>query len=143
MSATVFVDTNVFVYQLDARDPEKQERARAWLERLWTEESGRVSSQVLQELYVTVTRKLENPLAADEARKLVRSLLTWNPVLVDGRVLEAAWRLEDRYDLSWWDACIVAAAQAARCSTLLTEDLQGGQVLDGVEVVDPFTVPPQ
>jgi predicted nucleic acid-binding protein len=74
MTALVFVDTNVLVYQLDSREPAKQLRARGWLDYLWAARTGRISSQVLQELYVTVTRKLEPGLELDAARKVVRSL---------------------------------------------------------------------
>jgi predicted nucleic acid-binding protein len=138
----VFVDTNVFVYRLDAADAQKQARARAWLEQLWSERSGRVSYQVLVELYTTLTRKLAKPLAVAEAREAVQALSAWSPVVVDDKVLDGAWAIEARYGLSWWDALVVAAARVAGCRFLLTEDLQHGQELAGVEVVDPFLTEP-
>lgn len=138
----VFVDTNVFVYRFDATEPEKQSRAERWHKHLWRERSGRLSVQVLQELYSSLTRKLGEPMEAAEARTVVRSLLSWNPVPVDPRTIEGAWRLEDRYSLSWWDALIVSAAQIAGCRHLLTEDLSHDQDLEGVRVVDPFQVEP-
>lgn len=134
----VFVDTNLFVYSLDVSEPEKQQRAREWLVRLWDTDTGRVSIQVLQELYSTLTRKLDHPLEPEEARRVVRGLFAWNPVPVDRRTLEGAWRLQDRFSLSWWDALIVSAARLAGCDRLLTEDLSHGQNLDGVEVLSPF-----
>lgn len=138
----VFVDTNVLVYRLDVSEADKQRRAQAWLDHLWTERSGRVSYQVLVELYVTLTRKLALPLAARDAREAVEALVAWRPVPVDDEVLDGAWAIEERYGLSWWDAMVVAAARVAGCRFLLTEDLQHGQDLGGVEVVDPMQVDP-
>jgi predicted nucleic acid-binding protein len=143
MSATVFVDTNILVYRRDAGQGEKQARADAWMERLWAERNGRLSYQVLQEYYVTVTAKLRPGLDAEAARNDVRSLLAWHPIRVDAGVIEAAWVLQDRYKLSWWDSLIVAAAQVADCRVLLTEDLQDGQELGEVRVVNPFQHAPE
>ncbi len=142
MSATIFVDTNVLVYRRDAGQGEKQAQAEAWMERLWSGRNGRLSYQVLQEYYVTVTLKLSPGLDAEAARNDVRSLLAWHPVAVDSGVVEGAWVIQDRYQLSWWDALIVAAAQVANCRFLLTEDLQDGQELGGVQVVSPFSNSP-
>lgn len=143
MSAMVFVDANVLVYRRDAGKGEKQARASAWMERLWEARNGRLSYQVLQEFYVTVTAKLQRGLDAESARSDVRTLLAWHPVPVDARVLEGAWVLQDRYGLSWWDALIVAAAQVADCRFLLTENLQDRQELDEVEVLNPFRHAPE
>lgn len=140
MAARVFVDTNVLVYAIDQADLKKHRTARAWRDELWKTRRGRVSFQVLQELYVTVAQK--RPAARAEARADVRDLLAWRPVPVDGGLLERGWVLQDRYRLSFWDALIVAAAQAASCRYLLTEDLQADQDLDGVLVVNPFLQDP-
>jgi predicted nucleic acid-binding protein len=141
MSVPVFVDTNVLVYARDASEPEKQAVARGWMEHLWTSTSGRLSVQVLQEFYVTVTRKLRPGLPPDEARADVRALAAGRPIRIDEAMVEAAWRVEDRLGLSFWDALIVSAAQAAGCVTLLTEDLQHGLEIDGLVVADPFRTP--
>ncbi len=138
MTARLFVDSNVLVYARDASEPEKQARAREWMASLWSQGRGRVSAQVLNEFYVTVTRKLKPGLSREEARKDVRDLASWNPIATDGRLLEAAWNVEDRHGLSFWDALIVAAAHAAGCDRLLTEDLKDGQDFGGLTVVDPF-----
>lgn len=134
----VFVDTNVLVYARDAGEATKQPQARAWLEQLWRARTGRLSFQVLQEFYVIVTRKLDPGLTPTEARAEVRNLFAWRPVAVDGEMVEAAWSLEDRHSLSFWDALILAAARAAGCERVLSEDLSDGEVYDGVEVVNPF-----
>jgi predicted nucleic acid-binding protein len=138
MTGLCFVDTNVLVYFRDASEPQKQRRARAWLERLWASRAGRLSYQVLSEFYVTVTQRLDPGLEPVAARTDVRNLMAWQPVSADRAVMERAWAVQDRYRLSWWDALIVSAAQKAGCEILLTEDLQDGQVLDGPRVVDPF-----
>ncbi len=138
MTAKVFVDTNVLVYARDSSEPDKQPAAAAWMRHLWETRSGCLSMQVLQEFYMTVTRKLEPGLSPAAARLEVQSLLAWEPLPIDTRVLTGAWELEDRLSLSWWDALIVAAAKVAGANKLLTEDLQEGLQIDGVLVVSPF-----
>jgi predicted nucleic acid-binding protein len=136
MTAPVFVDSNIFLYAVDDADPRKQRLARDWRAELWKSRRGRISFQVLNEFYVNAVRL--KPAAHDDARAEVRDLLAWNPVLVDAALIERGWRLQDRYQLSYWDSLIVAAAKTASCGFLLTEDLQDGQKFDGVEVVNPF-----
>ena len=136
MIAPVFVDTNVFIYALDDADRKKQEVARNWRAELWRRRQGRISFQVLQEFYAKVTHKWPN--ARQDARSEVRDLLAWRPVSVDSAILDHAWKIQDRYQLSFWDALIVAAAQSVSCRYLLTEDLQAGQDLDGLLIVNPF-----
>jgi predicted nucleic acid-binding protein len=72
----------------------------------------------------------------------VTDLLAWRPVAVSGELIQQGWRIQDRYRLSFWDALIVAAAKAASCAYLLTEDLHPDQDLGGVVVVNPFRRPP-
>ena len=134
----VFVDTNVLVYARDASEPEKQPQAAAWIDHLWRTRTARLSFQVLQEYYATTTRKLEPGLTPEQARADVRDLLAWRPVSVGTDLLELGWSVEDRFGLSCWDALIVAAARIAGCECLLTEDLQHGAELEGLQVVSPF-----
>jgi len=136
MTAPIFVDTNVLIYALDTADLRKQQAAHAWRAELWKSGRGRVSYQVLQEFYVKVTKKW--PSARAQARAEVRDLLAWRPVAADSLLLEDGWRIQDRYQISFWDALIVAAAKSASCRYLLTEDLQADQELDAVIVVNPF-----
>jgi predicted nucleic acid-binding protein len=132
----------VLVYARDHAAGERQRQAWEWMSFLWRQGRGRLSFQVLQEFYVTVTRKLVPPLEAEEARRDVRALCAWQPLALGQPALEEAWSLQDRYSLSWWDALIVAAARLSGCRTLLTEDLQDGQELGGLRVVSPFLHPP-
>jgi predicted nucleic acid-binding protein len=141
MTGPVFVDSNVFLYALDKADPKKQQAARNWRAELWKSRRGRVSFQVLGEFYVNAVRN--QPAARDEVRAEVRDLLAWNPVIADGMLLEQGWKIQDRYQFSYWDALIVAAAKVCGCHYLLTEDLQSGQKLDGIEVVNPFLRGPE
>lgn len=138
MTALVFVDTNILVYRHDRSDPAKQARAKEWIAHLARSRTGRLSFQVLQELYVTLTGKARIGFDPAEAREILRELAVWQPVAIDLRILERAWDIQDGHSVSWWDAVIVAAAQSLGCSILLTEDLQHGHALGEVRVVDPF-----
>ena len=140
MTATVFVDTNVLIYAFDVGDLKKQTAAQAWRSELWKSRRGRLSIQVLQEFYVKVTKKW--PKARDHARAEVLDLFAWDPVPMDHVLIELGWKVQDRFQLSFWDSLIVAAAKTAGCRYLLTEDLQPGQDLGGVQVTSPFLADP-
>ncbi len=141
MTGPVFVDTNVFVYLHDDSEPVKKRRADEWIAYLIGCRAGRLSFQVMQELYSVLTRKVQPVLAASQAQSIVRDLAAWRPLPIDMGILERAWLLHGSFSLSWWDALIVAAAQASKCRVLLTEDLQHGQVFDTVRIIDPFATP--
>jgi predicted nucleic acid-binding protein len=141
MPALVFVDTNVFVYYLDQANLKKQHAARLWLAELWERGDGRISLQVLQEFYWTATQKW--PSLRAEIQAQVEELYDWEPVVINSHLLKASWKIQERYKLSFWDSLIAAAAKAASCRYLLTEDLQEGQDLDGVLVVNPFLSSPR
>ena len=143
MTVPVFVDTNVFVYRHDSSDSSKQACAEQWIELLVHSRSGRLSFQVLQELYVSLTHERRLNFDRSEAQEIVKVLATWQPVAVDLAMLNRAWVLQDRFLLSWWDALIIAAAQTCECKVLLTEDLQDGQEFGAVRVVNPFATPNQ
>lgn len=139
-TACVFVDTNVFIYARQAREAGKQPVAAQWIDRLWREQAGRTSMQVLSECYVTLTRGFEPALSPPVVWDYVRSLLAWNPQPVDAHVFNRAFEIEQRHRLNWWDCLIVGSAQLQGCSVLLTEDLQDGAVLGGVTVRNPFAL---
>jgi predicted nucleic acid-binding protein len=138
MTARIFVDANVFVYAKQAGEPTRQPLAARWLERLWEQQNGRTSVQVLNEYYTTMTRKIKPALAPAEAWDDVKSLIAWNPQPMDLELLHRGREIEQRYRLSWWDGLIVAAAQLQSCVLLLTEDLQDRAVFGGVTVRNPF-----
>jgi predicted nucleic acid-binding protein len=135
---TVFVDSNILIYSQDATNSQKQSQARDWLEVLWRTRTGRISFQVLREVYVNVTRKVPRPLPAARAQTLVRLFLVWNPRPEDAEFFEVAWDIEARFKLSWWDSMILAAAHLSECRFLLTEDLQDRMELNSVTVINPF-----
>lgn len=137
---TVFVDTNVLLYADDARDAAKRERARAWLLALWQGRIGRLSTQVLNEFYVNA-RKVG--LGQGDARAKVRRFQLWQPWQIDHQTVETAWGVEARFGLNYWDALIVGAAAQSGCTHVLSEDLQHGQQIDAVTIVNPFLVTPQ
>jgi predicted nucleic acid-binding protein len=133
-----FVDTNVLLYAHDASETEKQPIARELLEELWADRSGVVSTQVLQEFYVVATRKFRPQMRRSEAREIVTLYATWSVVQVDvGLILDAA-ALEERAQLSFWDALIVEAARRAGAVRLVSEDLQTGRRIAGIAVENPF-----
>ena len=143
MAAKVFVDTNVLVYSRDVSEPPKQAQAMVWMRHLWNTHTGRLSYQVLQEFYITVTEKLDPGLDRESARKDISSLLPWRPIALDIRVLDGAWHIQDRFGLSWWDALIVSAGQVSGCHYLLSEDLQVGQVFGNLQIINPFQTAPE
>jgi predicted nucleic acid-binding protein len=138
MPDNIFVDTNVLVYARDASEAQKQPQAAAWMTFLWESRTGRLSDQVLQEFYATVTGKLRPGLEIQVAREDMKALFSWKPVPVDSRVVEGGWEIQDRYHLSWWDSLIVSAARVAACRYLLTEDLQESQKFFALQVINPF-----
>ena len=142
MTAKVFVDTNVLVYSRDASEAQKQKLSMEWMAHLWRTRTGKLSYQILQEFYLTVTAKLQPGLDPENARRDVRSLLAWEPIVINEQVLENAWLVQDSYQLSWWDALVVSAAQIGDCRYLLTEDLQEDQKFGSLRVVNPFHVEP-
>jgi len=143
MTALVFVDTNVVVYSRDARNASKQQGAREWMEFLWDTRRGRVSPQVLNEYYETVTRKLRPGLRPEEARTDVRALFHWLVPIDAPLVLEAAWHFQAKGSFSFWDALILGAAQTMDCGFVLSEDMGTGQEVEGMRVVDPFRTRPK
>jgi predicted nucleic acid-binding protein len=139
VTSPVFVDTNVFVYAWDASKTEKQARATAWIRALWDTDAGRISHQVMNELYVTLTRKLQPAIDRATARRYVRTLEAWMPVSPS---LGLAWEIEEVASLSFWDALIVAAARGTDAFHLLSEDLAHGHEIAGITIINPFRVDP-
>lgn len=133
-----FVDTNVLVYAHDVRSGERHAIARQVLQDLWSRNQGVVSTQVLQEFYVTVTRKMPIPIDADAARDLLEEYGAWRLQVIDLEDILRACDFQRRYQVSLWDALIVTSAQKAGAIRLLTEDLQPGLRIAGLQIVNPF-----
>jgi predicted nucleic acid-binding protein len=139
MSARYFVDTNILMYAHDTSGGEKHERAKALLEELWRDRSGVVSTQVLQELSVNLRKKARRPLDAKATREIVADYLTWQVIVNGGESILEAIDLEMRYQISFWDALIVQAAQSSGAEMLYSEDLADRQQYGSVRVINPFS----
>jgi predicted nucleic acid-binding protein len=133
-----FVDTNVLVYAIAGDDAGRSTVAEKLVKELMVARVFRTSTQVLQELFVTLTRKVKTPLAAQEALQYLDQIAAWPVITTDyGAVREAA-ALSTSAVLSFWDALVIVAASRSGAKRLYTEDLQDGQVILGVEIVNPF-----
>lgn len=138
MSARYFVDTNILMYAHDITAGEKHQKAKALVAELWETRSGVVSTQVLQELAVNLRKKSKTPLDAKVTRDVVSDYLAWQVVVNGGDSILEALDIEARYQVSFWDALVLQAAQASGAEILYSEDLSDGQTYGGVRVSDPF-----
>ncbi|MOA19211.1 tRNA(fMet)-specific endonuclease VapC [compost metagenome] len=132
----VFVDTSVLVSAEDTSDP-AQPAVLAWLDSLWRERLGRVSSQTLAEFYEIVTVQRPRPMPQGDARAAMRRYQTWTPWQIDAATFETAWAVEARHQLAWGDCLALAAAQHSGCETLLSLQLPHGAQFGGVHIIHP------
>jgi len=137
-----FVDTNVLVYAEDRDAGSKHTIARELVTDLWHSGEGVLSIQVLQEFFVNVTRKVSRPLALEDAFAIVEQYLTWRVVENTGDLLLGGIRLASTLKISFWDALMVQAARVANCDRLWTEDLNHGQRIGDLVIVNPFLPDP-
>ena len=133
-----FVDTNILVYAEDRDAGRKRDVSRELVAELWESREGVLSVQVLQEFYVTVTRKLRKRMPSPRAAEIVEQYLTWRIVDNTPSLLVQAIRLHKEARISLWDALVVQAALDAECDRLYTEDLNSGQKFSSLVVVNPF-----
>ena len=133
-----FFDTNVLVYLFDAGSPRKQAKARDLVEKHGLAGDLLLSTQVLQEFYVELTRKLEPAVPADVAYQAVRDLATLPLVLVDAGMVLAAVRSSQEHQISFWDSLIFQAAVEGGAGILYSEDFQHGREMGGLRVENPF-----
>ena len=138
MSAKVFVDTNILIYSHDVDAGVKHDIAAALVRNIWEEQHGVISTQVLQEFYVNVTRKIPVPLSRASARGILQSYFAWQVELNSPETILLASEIEERHQLGFWDAMIVAAAVRGGAERMLTEDLNHGQTVEGVQIENPF-----
>ena len=138
MTDKVFVDTNILVYAHDLDASVKHDQAAEIVGQLWESRNGVLSTQVLQEFYVTLTRKVSSTLSKLEARKLLQKYSNWQVVLNDSAIISQASEIEESYNLSFWDALIISAAYSQDVPMILTEDLTHGQIIEGILIKNPF-----
>jgi predicted nucleic acid-binding protein len=136
--AREFVDANVLVYAFDASAGKKKAVAEQLLARFWESGVGCLSVQVLQEFFVTVTKKVAHPLSVDEAADRIREFATWKVFAPTTNDVLGAIALQKQSKLNFWDAMVLQAAVESQCDVLSTEDLSDGQVIRGVRIRDPF-----
>jgi predicted nucleic acid-binding protein len=140
MNGRTFVDTNVLIYAHDRDAGSKHEIAKRVIRGLWSERAGVLSTQVLQEFYVNVTRKIATPLSKDSARAVIESYASWCLEITLAEI-STAFRIEDESHLGFWDALVIASAAKGGATRLLSEDLNSGQTVLGVQIENPFAVP--
>jgi predicted nucleic acid-binding protein len=139
-SARQFIDTNVLVYAHDVSAGAKHARAQNLLEELWVSHNGCLSIQVLQEFYVTVTRKVARPLPIAEAAQIITDLSVWKIHAPQAEDVLGAIEIQQRYGIAFWDAMVVRSASRLGCQTLWSEDLNSSRAYEGVTVVNPFAL---
>lgn len=133
-----FVDTNILVYAHDTSAGKKHEIAKELLKELWNTRKGCLSTQVLSEFYVTITKKVKKPLSSFQASQIISDLGLWklDTPCVDN-ILEAI-QIGQRYMISFWDSLIICSAINLNCDIILSEDLNSGQYFNKTKVINPF-----
>jgi len=137
MNAKTFVDTNVLIYAHDVDAGRKYEIAKRVIQQLWSDRTGLLSMQVLQEFYVNVTRKIASPLPKASARAVIESYTSWCMETTVADIF-AAFRIEDESRIGFWDALVIASAAKGGAARLISEDLNAGQTIMGVRIENPF-----
>lgn len=132
-----FLDSNILIYAFDTQEPKKRARSQALIEGL-PAEAIVLSSQVVNEFYFTVTRKLRRPLPAADAEAAVRGLSGFRIVPLDYQLSLAGMEMVRKHQLSIWDALIVQTALFGKCRTLISEDFQSGRKYGDLSVMNPF-----
>lgn len=138
MSDKPFIDTNILIDALDLDAGIKHQRASELFRSLWGEHGGILSTQVLQEFHVNVTRKIPRPVSPAAARGVIDSYRAWQVETIDVDTVLQASEYQDRHQLSFWDGMILATAVQGSARVQLTEDLNHGQVIEGVTITNPL-----
>ena len=134
----VFVDTNVLVYAYDIDAGQKHQIALDIMKDLWRSGLGILSTQTLQEFFVTVTAKINTPLDSTVAVDIIKKLSKWDVVINTTSTIFEAIEVHERYNYSFWDSLIIASAVEGGAKTILSEDLSNRQVVKGVAIKNPF-----
>ncbi len=136
MSAKVFVDTNLLVYSMDRNEPQKQQKSRDVLRKIRDNYRGVLSTQVMQEFFVAATKKLG--VDALQVKNILHHFENFEVVIISPELIYEAIDCHLVNQLSFWDSLIVVAAKNAKCSEIWTEDLHAGQIIMGIQIVNPF-----
>lgn len=136
-----FFDTNVLVYAFDINEPEKGAIAKRLIQDFGSKGNLVLSTQVLQEFYVTVTKAKKQMLTKKKAEDIVNDFAEFPLVQVDKAIVSKAMKRHQSNAFSFWDSLIVEAALQSDCSTLLSEDMQNGLIIDSLIISNPFVLP--
>jgi predicted nucleic acid-binding protein len=136
-----FIDTNIWAYRLDGREPEKSKRIASWLAEITRSHDVVISTQVLIELRSVASRKLKPPLSHQQIMALLEALSGFDVVGTDANLVLDAHQLAIRETISWFDALIVEAAIRSRCEVLFSEDLSHGRKIGNLELINPLRLP--
>lgn len=139
MSDRFFIDTNILVYAHDVSEPDKQSKSQDLIFEALRSGEGVISPQVLSEFFVTVTRKIEEPVPEEKARREIVLLGPLCTVDLDATLVVRALDVRKRWGVNYWDAMILAAAERGACTILYSEDLSDGQLYGDVRVTNPFS----
>lgn len=136
--AKVFVDTNILVYAYDVSAREKREKAMEVISGLWNTGRGVISTQVLQEFFVCVTKKIPEPLSIETAKSIVSDYLKWDTVVIGGDSIIEAIDICSAHKYSFWDSMVIASALRSGAKTILSEDFSDRQRIKGILIKNPF-----
>ena len=134
----VFVDTNVLVYAYDLDAGRKHQLALEIMKDLWRSGCGLLSTQTIQEFFVTITKKISASVDVSFARETIKRLSKWDTVIINVDTIIEATELQERYKYSFWDSLVVAAALAGGAKTILSEDLSDKQIIKEITIKNPF-----
>ncbi len=134
----VFLDTNIIIYSYDVSAGKKHEIAQKIIVDLWDSGTGVISTQVLQEFFFLVTKKIPKPLSAHSAKEILSDFLKWDVIVNDGESILAAVEIHLKYKYSFWDSLIINAAIKGGATLLLSEDLSDGQRINSLTIKNPF-----
>jgi predicted nucleic acid-binding protein len=138
MTAPTFVDSNILIYAHDLDAGPKHLVAAERIAGLWNTGEGALSTQVLQEFYVNVTQKIKRPISRAAAHEVVRDYIPWVRASISGTTVIRASEITEVWQISFWDAMILAVAEQTKAARLLTEDLNHGQLIAGIQIQNPF-----
>ena len=134
----IFIDTNVLVYAFDISAGIKHKKAKEIVENCWRLENGIISSQVLEEFFVCLTKKIPFPIDSIIVWQIIKDFLKWKTVAVDGDIILESINIHIKHKFSFWDSLIIASAVSGSANMIFSEDLSDNQTIEGVVIKNPF-----
>ena len=138
MTVDCFLDTNILIYAYDVEAQDKHKKAKDIVYSFWNDHGALISTQVLQEFYVNVTKKMPQPLTLATARNIVEQYQVWPVITNTAQNIIRASEIQERYQLSFWDSLIISAAESGGARIILSEDLSHNQSVAGIRIQNPF-----